>query len=299
MEMPDANSPPAIAARSYAPPVQDPRLDLRSPAVATLLRDSRTMSIWEMIRRFGRAVTVAELAKACELPVSAVTEAVGRLEVGGLVRRADVRRGTRRGGYRALGDKIVIEIDPEAPVEMALLHGLAADFERESRTHIDQSLADSRRGVDRHCRKHAYAYLALSREEAMELLALFGPIDAFVARMLSKSPDPQGPAPELCNHLLALHIAPISTRQLPRARLLFTKRGHSPEIKARLQPDPITRLSEREREVASLLASGMTMAAVAKRLGLKSSTVETLTSRLYRKLGIRKRIELASKIKGH
>ena len=52
------------------------RLDPRLPAVAALLADARALSVWEMLRRFGRATTVAELAAACALPATAVQQAI-------------------------------------------------------------------------------------------------------------------------------------------------------------------------------------------------------------------------------
>ena len=52
-------------------------------------------------------------------------------------------------------------------------------------------------------------------------------------------------------------------------------------------PDPLERLSVREREILQLLAEGHTGAVIAKRLSLSQKTVETYRARVVEKLGIR------------
>ncbi len=279
--------------------VDAPRLDIRRPEVASLLADPRTMSIWEMLRRFGRAVSVAELGRACELPERAITDSLGRLVRVGLAETALVRRGRRGSGFRAVGERIIVEIDPSQSSDSALLASLSSAFEAESRARIERSLVDARAGRDGHGRNHAYAYLALDAAEAKELLSLFAPIDAFVARIANRPPDPDGPAPMPCNYHLALHVAPIADRMLPKARILLARRGVAAETaRSRADREPMGRLAAREREVATLLGAGLTTAEVAKRLGIRPSSVVTLTSRIYRKLGIRRRAELAARLKG-
>jgi two-component system response regulator DesR len=54
---------------------------------------------------------------------------------------------------------------------------------------------------------------------------------------------------------------------------------------------PATPLSEREREVLDLIASGATNREIAARLYLSPHTVKEYTSALYRKLEVRNRAE--------
>ena len=70
-------------------------------------------------------------------------------------------------------------------------------------------------------------------------------------------------------------------------------------------PDPATpvserpangKLSARERQVATALARGLTIEEVAKEMGLARSTVSTMTKRLYRKLGVRRRAEMVTRL---
>jgi two-component system response regulator DesR len=55
--------------------------------------------------------------------------------------------------------------------------------------------------------------------------------------------------------------------------------------------DPAAELSAREREVLSLMAGGATNKEIADRLFLSPHTVKDHTSALYRKLGVRNRVE--------
>jgi DNA-binding NarL/FixJ family response regulator len=58
-----------------------------------------------------------------------------------------------------------------------------------------------------------------------------------------------------------------------------------------LAPEPATKLSEREREVLDLIASGATNREIADELHLSPWTVKEYTGTVYRKLGVRNRTE--------
>jgi non-specific serine/threonine protein kinase len=51
-------------------------------------------------------------------------------------------------------------------------------------------------------------------------------------------------------------------------------------------------LSDRQREVASLIAAGMSNRAIAARLGLGRRTVDTHVRHILRKLGLRSRVQI-------
>jgi DNA-binding CsgD family transcriptional regulator len=72
------------------------------------------------------------------------------------------------------------------------------------------------------------------------------------------------------------------------------------------RPAPVRRpnpdggaLSAREREVAALYADGLTTAEVARRLVISPHTAATHLQRIYRRLGIRSRAELARYLLEH
>ena len=53
-------------------------------------------------------------------------------------------------------------------------------------------------------------------------------------------------------------------------------------------------LSVREREIARMLADGQSCPEIAQSLALSVNTVRTVTKRLYAKIGVRRRAELAN-----
>ena len=56
---------------------------------------------------------------------------------------------------------------------------------------------------------------------------------------------------------------------------------------------PRWRFSPRERQIVTLLASGCSNQEIADRLGLRLQTVKNHLSRIYRKLGVPNRVQLA------
>jgi DNA-binding NarL/FixJ family response regulator len=56
------------------------------------------------------------------------------------------------------------------------------------------------------------------------------------------------------------------------------------------------RFSPRERQIVALLASGCSNQEIATRLGLRLQTVKNHLSRVYRKLGVPNRVQLAVRV---
>ena len=67
--------------------------------------------------------------------------------------------------------------------------------------------------------------------------------------------------------------------------------GKGMTVFAPLSEAPATPLSDREREILSLMAAGATNPEIAERLFLSPHTVKEHTTRLYRKLNVRNRAE--------
>ncbi len=62
------------------------------------------------------------------------------------------------------------------------------------------------------------------------------------------------------------------------------------------EPSPLDALTKREREVALLVADGLSNQAVADRLGLKERTIKAHLTSVFRKTGIRDRTQLALRL---
>ena len=65
--------------------------------------------------------------------------------------------------------------------------------------------------------------------------------------------------------------------------------------RAREGHDVAAGLTKRERQVLAMLSDGLTIGQVASRLGISPRTVETHVAKLYRKLGVRTRLQAVSR----
>ncbi|HSD19614.1 MAG TPA: helix-turn-helix transcriptional regulator [Anaeromyxobacter sp.] len=66
-----------------------------------------------------------------------------------------------------------------------------------------------------------------------------------------------------------------------------------------VQAPPSDGLTQREREVALLVADGLRSREVAERLGIASQTVKSHLKTIFDKLGVRNRVELARRLVQH
>jgi len=107
----------------------------------------------------------------------------------------------------------------------------------------------------------------------------------------------RGAAPELCNYVVHFRVEPLSAPALPLAPVRFVLDGAEPPAHEPAAERPANgKLSAREHQVATALARGLTIEEVAKEMGLARSTVSTMTKRLYRKLGVRRRAEMVTRL---
>ncbi|MCW2496099.1 LuxR C-terminal-related transcriptional regulator [Jatrophihabitans sp.] len=78
----------------------------------------------------------------------------------------------------------------------------------------------------------------------------------------------------------------------------FAERARDEVSRVGLRPAASLDLTETERQIAELTARGMTSAEIAGQLFLSTKTVSANLTRIYRKLGVRNRSELAAQMRG-
>lgn len=261
------------------------------------LRDDTAMSVWEMLRRFQRPTACVELSERCGLPSERVQAAVDLAIEIGIVERVAASRRAPKTRYRVRGSKILISADHTDP---ALREVLSEGFARtiaQSRRLVDGSMSSSIQGWKGMQVLHQMDNLQLSETEARELMALLEAVRTFIDRMYERDPERdvvrETQAPHACNYHLALHLAPIETSALPSPRIEFVEQNAVPLVERDHDRRSTSVLSPRERSVARLLVHGRTMAEVAVELGVSNSTISTLAQRIYKKLGITRRAQLA------
>ena len=273
------------------------RLDPAQPAVAAFVSDDLSLSVWEMLRRFGRRTSVPELARACALEASQVQRMMDRAAELGLALRHAATRTQRRVLYEATADRIVLEADDRSAAAKELLSSCFRRFAAESRACIDEAMAGAAARKFHKPMKVSITHLTLDDAQAAALIALFKPISQVVARASGKfDRDPAG-SPRRCNYHLALHVVPVPAERLPPARMAFGARGAGvAKVEGEIKGRAVRLLSPRERTVAQRLCAGGTLASVARELGVSPKTVSTLCQRTYRKLGITRRAQLAARL---
>jgi DNA-binding CsgD family transcriptional regulator len=167
-----------------------------------------------------------------------------------------------------------------------------ADQVADQAAHIDIPTAGAHAA---RCRGLVLAHAGDLKGAEVQLAGAFGVEDAFGVRM------------EAARSLLALGIVRRRLRQkalaredLARARDMFRGCGAAAwEARAARELERATatpagaELSEGERSVAALAAAGVTNREIAGRLFLSEKTVEAVLTRVYRKLAVRSRTELA------
>ena len=105
-----------------------------------------------------------------------------------------------------------------------------------------------------------------------------------MARLLYTAAE-RGVAPEYVGRLLAA---------FPEVVLAPAEHAHA----ARLAAEMVEPLSEREIEVLSLIAEGLSNRQVAQRLVISVNTVRVHTSNIYGKLGVSNRTQAVTKARG-
>lgn len=258
--------------------------------------DPLGMVLWEMLRRKGRS-SAAEMAGLTGVALPTVLSSIDRLAHAGLVVAQRARKGSKSTTYRVAMPEIRIDNSALPPDEV---DSLVRRYE-EGQSDLFRRLTDDAPGSRAAGQKRGFGmdWAYVTDEEGRRITALirelFGVIFAAKDRHARTHPDGGPPAATEASspYALLFHIAPVTVPALPTASVMFSRQ---PAARAdRLRDDGLKRaeLSPRELQVAEALVSGMTRPEVATKLKISKYTVVTLTHRIYRKLKVRSRAELA------
>lgn len=78
---------------------------------------------------------------------------------------------------------------------------------------------------------------------------------------------------------------------------LAARAGATRSLEARSRVELVRELTDRQREIAELLAEGLSNVNVAARLGIAEATVAVHARAIYRRLGVHTRVELANRLR--
>ena len=262
------------------------KLDLSTPDVVELVSDFDALVVLEALRRAHVIAEPRQLEGSTGLAAAAIEAQLVRLATLGLVRRTHAARGRVASGYSADQEPLVLTFDPADPqsalraatVRLVLLSHAA-------RIAAARSVARTTVGIVPMDAKH-YANLMRSHDRVDESLAEAGR----GARAAASNGRPQG-------YRVQMSVEPVAPGPLALPTVMLMQRSEAGRMTEREAKPALRDLSAREREVAVALGGGSTKREIAEKLGVKFSTVNTLVTRIYRKLGVTRRAQLVNVIR--
>ena len=251
-----------------------------------------------MLRRRARASTVDELAEVMQAPRESVARALARLQVLGLVRPAFEPGTRRRSAFKIARERIVIVYNRDDRKQAEAAHAIRSRVVEHGRSVLETARVQGASHDDEVVEAHRS--MSLSLDELAELRRRLRAVTDYIDQVESASSG----RPHLCNYHLAIEVRPLKELVLPTASLHVIERGatgtdHAAGDSAggdgrasRGGSEKV--LSVREREIARMLADGQSCPEIAQSLALSVNTVRTVTKRLYAKIGVRRRADLAN-----
>lgn len=276
----------------------DVALDVREAGVVEFLLDRHAMALWELLRRAGVPITIAQLSRQSGSSQAIVQEAMDALVAFRLTKRMPAAGRRKTITYKATCERIVVRGDLADPQD-------APHFKRyyERFSAFNEGVLGRDGFVDRAAQPGALiqyyaAPLQLSDTEAVELRRRMQEVFGFLKMVQDKHVGPRARPSTACNHYACFRVQPLVELQMPQPEIVIRPRNQA-------SPDASTggktlwkRLSPREREIALALASGSTQPEIARRIGVSPHTVATFAKRIHAKLGIRRRAELVNVLRG-
>jgi DNA-binding CsgD family transcriptional regulator len=271
------------------------RTDFTREGLAALLPDLEAMGIWEYLRRLGKPTTAVELAGLVPVPLPAVQSKLDGLVAAGLAEAVPASARRRSITYRSIVDALVVECDWEQ--DGATMARIAENM----RLHIAEAQGESALAksapVPGEWRAFFGCTMHLSPDELAELRRRFNAVVEYTELLAARYTSPAKEPPPLSNYAATFRVAPVAKPCLPHPRIVFVKKGSANAADHRdpaIEAGP--KLSRREWDVALALTRGLTQAEAGAELGISPLTAVTLTKRIYKKLGVRRRAELVSRL---
>jgi DNA-binding CsgD family transcriptional regulator len=278
-------------------------LEASDPAVRAMLSNGPAMQYWEVLRRSRSPLSTAQLATACRTKAHLVQQALDRLEGVGLVERLKASAARRLTTYRTTSEALLIGYDGSSATEVEWLNGYVSKAIRDRRVAIERTLETRPKPEDR---RFITADLEATFNKAEAQRAQHVLLDAYRAladlelraflRRQSGEVDPGDP--ESRGFQMTFEMHPLDSPPLPRPQYTLWDRGGVPPLAERIAQAPGQILTAREKEVAQRLAAGESRPKIAEALGISRHTVATTGKRVYMKLKVHSRAELAARMRG-
>lgn len=287
-------------------------LSLDCPKLVALMGDFPALQLWESLRRSPSDRSVQELATLSSATPEAAQDRLDRLVDAGMVVRLKARSTRRRITYRSVSKQLIVSWDRSKPEQFAALQALRRAQRKSVQEVLLRNAEHGLHGAVKLPWLEAAVALALTLEEASEihavLIGAMRAVDDIVVRVKARqggspaSDDAGWPGPRLAEgesgYQLVLNMQPLAEPPPLGPEFMIWESGSVERALREIECVPSSLLSPREFEIAQRLAKGESRPTVATALGLSTNTVQTVTKRIYRKLGVTNRAMFTARMKG-
>jgi len=269
--------------------------DLSQRGVAELLTDSVAMRCWGALRRSHRGTDARSIAAAARTTAARAQSSLDTLVSLGLAARLGGARDRRASTYRSSGAELVVAWRPQDAAHRATVSRIEEERALDLRDAIE---ALGGRGIERNARDATHVLGAtahMTARERSELSRLVLDIERLVLTAQQRD-ERRSPLDAPPNVIVSTALAPVAPTTPTVPCVFLVPEAGVRAVSERLAAGPMDQLSGREREVAAALALGLSRKAIAAQAGLAEGTIVTLSRRVYRKLGVHNRAELATRL---
>lgn len=271
-------------------------VSISDPKVMQVVRDPQHRAILELVRRMSRMATPSDLVGLSSLPLDAVLRSLDALVAAGFLDRKPIQAHRREPAFRAVADAIVVGFDPQSAEEVAAVEEIHRTMVEHARARADAARCAHPVGSGG-LRFHAYVPMQLSPAQLEELRRIMQLLHRFLETVGSGKTISDPIEPQECNYQLMLELGRAGPGVLPMAPIAFAPLHESPMIETRIRRFRLDQLSPRERTVAVAMVDGRSRPEIAKELGVSINTVASIGKRVYAKLGVRRRAQLAIQLR--
>lgn len=277
-------------------------IDIEDEEGMKLLVDGGALAVWELLRRYGAPMAAAAIERVVRFPLPEVERALGVLVEHGIVQRHPARGRRRMPAYSSQRPMLVVQYRADDPEDRHLLEMWLPRLEFASaqaaiRLQVVGNGASS--GEDPAAlRRSVRLSTHLGEHDAEELRSRVDDLVAFMRLLESKYSGEEALDTFLCNYRVDIEVQPLP-KQTPASAMVTIRPVRDDWSAVTEEPnEEAGTLSPRERQVAVGIVNGRSRADIALKLGITSSTVATLTKRLYRKLGVHSKSQLTKRLVG-
>jgi DNA-binding CsgD family transcriptional regulator/DNA-binding MarR family transcriptional regulator len=293
----------ARSSATAAPPIQpgssgSEPMDIRAPALAKVVGDVSNLCIWEALRRLRKPSSAATIAAIVHRSSAAVQASLDALEGVGLVERIRAGRNRRLTTWRVTRPSIVVAYREGDSVDETLREQMFEGIDRLRQREVQERIKPfGERVPGKEVWTVSRTQLKLSRDQLRELWEMLRQLqrwlDVCSAASASDPVPPAGDATWDCNYHIGVDLHPLHQGILPIAAVQIVS-TRSVGYWSPVAVDPaLPQLSTRERAIADRFVAGQTKQQIAEALELSPNTIATYTKRIYRKLAVKSRTELA------